>query len=218
MQFPGTHCLFPTQMAVFQAFCPVSSPLLTPPKATHVNLPAALYLLFASLQHNLWTAPLAFVWLLTCSWVSPPAFHVPWNTTSSPWFYSRKNSSFMTSLKRHSFRMLCCGLIPITLLWVPCSLHLPFTVLFLLYLVIDSVTDDFLSLSKAMLTCPLQATISFHPHPWKSSFINLLESLWLFSKPCFMLQQNDAFQKMVWWLFCYSQQRDKGPHISEKTL
>lgn len=116
--------------------------------------------------------------------------------------------------------MLCCSLIPITLLWVPCSLHLPFTVLFLLYLVIVSVTDGLPSLSKAMLTCPRQATVSFHPYPWKSRFINLLEFLWLFSKSCFMLQQNNSFPKngMMTVVFVFLADRQKSLHFRENPI
>lgn len=209
MPCPGTRCLFPTQVAVFQAFCPVSllsSLLLKQPMST-CQLLCTYCLQTSSTIFGLLLWPLSGsahalgspLLLSTCPGIQRPL----------PGFH----------LRGIAFRLLCCSRIPITLLWVPCSLHLPFTVLFLLYLVIDSVTDAFPSLSKAMLTCALQATISFHPHPWKRHFINLLESLWLFSKPCFLLQQNDSFQKMVWWLLsCYSQQIDKGPYISEKTL
>lgn len=104
----------------------------------------------------------------------------------------------MTSFKRHFFQDVFLqsnsydsplgSLLP----------HPTFIVLLSLDLVIDSVTNDSLSLLKATVTCPLQATISSHPDHWKSLLINLLASLWLFSKLCLLLQQNDLFQiKMV---------------------
>lgn len=209
-------------MSGFQAFCPVfllSSPLLKQPMSTcqllYTYCLQASSIIFRLLLWPLSGSPHALGSSLLLS--TGPGIQRP-----SPGFSQERIPHSWLYLRGIAFQVLYCSLTPITLLWiwVPCSLHLPFTVPFLLYLVIDLVTDDFLSLSKAMQTCPLQATISAHPHPWKSHFISLLESLWLFSKPCFMLQQNDASQKngMMAVVLLVSEDRQRSLHFRENSL
>lgn len=108
----------------------------------------------------------------------PLSVLVPWSTTSSPWFYSMVNSSFLSSFRMVYFRMLCCSLIPTTLLWAPCSLN-P------LHLTVFShgFSDQWISKSlQSHCNLSTPGHNQLPPTSLEKFLLNLLASLWLFFK------------------------------------
>lgn len=122
---------------------------------------------------NCWLCFLPLVWPSAhpnlC--VSPHASCLPWNTTSSPWFYLTNNSSIITSCKRHFLQKLLCNLVPMTLLlWGPFSP--PFVRFISLYFIIDSVILMAFQVLQGHWNLPTHATIRSYTDHWKSHSMN----------------------------------------------